>query len=107
MNKKKYIFILLLALFLFVPFNIKAAFDAEIKGSSVRIRKEHNTKSDSSIIATVNAGTQITVVDKTLYTGSGCSNKWYKIIYKEQEAYVCSDYVRFVDNTFTGINVID
>lgn len=107
MNKKKYIFILLLALFLFVPLNIKAAFDAEIKGSSVRIRKEHNTKSDSSIIATVNAGTQITVVDKTLYTGSGCSNKWYKIIYKEQEAYVCSDYVRFVDNTFTGINVID
>lgn len=107
MNKKNYIFIFLVALFLFVPLNIKAAYDAEIKGSSVRIRKEHNTNSDSSIIATVNAGTQITVVDKTLYTGSGCSNKWYKIIYKEKEAYVCSDYVRFIDNTFTGINVID
>ncbi len=107
MNKKKILFTLLITLFLFVPLNIKASFAAEIKGSSVRIRKEHNANSDNSIIATVNAGTSITVVDKTLYAGSGCSNKWYKIIYKEQEAYVCSKYVNFIDNTFTGINVID
>lgn len=107
MNKKNILFTLLITLFLFVPLNIKASFAAEIKGTSVRIRKEHNANSDNSIIATVNAGTSITVVDKTLYVGSGCSNKWYKIIYKEQEAYVCSKYVNFIDNTFTGINVID
>ena len=83
MNKKNILFTLLITLFLFVPLNIKASFAAEIKGTSVRIRKEHNANSDNSIIATVNAGTSITVVDKTLYTGSGCSNKWYKIIYKD------------------------
>ena len=102
--KKRLLIIILFAMFLYIP-SVSAALDAIINNSSVRIRTGAGTS--YSIIATVNKGTSIEVVDKTLYEGSGCSSKWYKVIYKEKQGYVCSQYVTFVDNTYSGINVSD
>ena len=102
--KKKLITLILLIMFLYIP-SVSAKLDAIINNSSVRIRTGAGTS--YSIIATVNKGTSIEVVDKTLYSGSGCSSKWYKVIYKEKEGYVCSQYVTFFDNTYSGINVSD
>ncbi len=97
---------LLFTLFFFcIPFIVKANYDAVIDGSSVRIRDKATT--DSTILYTVNYNTSISVVDKTLISGSGCDSKWLKIIYKNKTGYVCSKYVKYVNNSYSGINVID
>ncbi len=98
--------IILFVLVFSVPIFINAEeYDAIITGSSVRIRSEAST--NGKILFNVNSGTQIKVLDKNKITGAGCSNGWLKILYKEKEAYVCSSYVKYVDNTFNGINVVD
>ena len=104
MNKKIIIF-LIVSLFMCLPLNVKAAYDATINENSVRIRRKAGT--NYSILYTVNKGTEISVVDKTLHSGTGCSKKWYKITYKGKTGYVCSSYVSFKSSTFSGINVID
>lgn len=103
--KKRYLLFISLIVFLCTPFNINAAFDAEINGNTVRIRTGPGT--NNSAIVTVNAGTSIKVVDKTLYEGTGCSSKWLKVIHNDKEGYVCSEYVTFLNTSYAGINVID
>ena len=103
--KKKYLLFICLLVFLCTPFKINAAFDAEINGNTVRIRTGPGT--NNSAIVTVNAGTSIKVVDKTLYEGTGCDSKWLKIIHNDKEGYVCSEYVTFINTSYAGINVID
>ena len=108
MNKRKYLLLFIFSLFFFcVPQNLLAAVSAEINDNSVRIRSAATTSSD--ILATVNSGFSLSLVDTTKYTGSGCSDGWYKITYNNQDAYVCSTYVTLIDDTFanTGINVVD
>ncbi len=104
----KYIkFVLIVFLFILIPSFISAEeYSAVITGSSVRIRKNPST-SNSSILYTVNSGTSIVVLDKTTISGSGCSNGWLKVKYKEKEGYVCSNYVRYIDSSFSGINVVN
>ena len=105
--KNKLLFVIFTIIFLSMPTHIFASIPAEINDSSVRIRSGAGT--NNSILATVNSGTSISLVDKTLHTGSGCSDGWYKITYNEKDGYVCSTYVTIIDNTFanTGINVVD
>ena len=87
---------LLFTLFLFcIPFMVKANYDAVIDGSSVRIRDKATT--DGTILYTVNYNTSISVVDKALI----------EIIYKNKTGYVCSKYVKYVNKSYSGINVID
>ena len=103
---KKIILTILFVLCLIMP-NILYAdgFQALITGSSVRIR--NNPSTSGSILHTVNAGTSVIVLDKTTISGAGCSNGWLKINYKEKEGYVCSNYVKYVDSSFAGINVVN
>ena len=104
--KKNILLTLIFALFFFcLPLYAYADYDAIISGNTVRIRSGAGT--NNSALYTVNTGTAISVVDKTLYEGNGCSAKWYKINYKNQTGYVCSTYVKFVDNSYAGINVAD
>lgn len=103
--KKNIILILLTTIIMFIPFKINAAYSAIINGDSVRIRTSAGT--NGSIIASVNTGTDISVVDKTLYDGSGCSQKWYKVTYNNKTGYVCSKYVTFINSSYSGINVIN
>ncbi len=105
MNKRKTLFIIVSLFLLCLPSKIKADYDAIINDSAVRIRKESTTS--GGILYTVSKGTEIKVVDKTLYSGSGCKDKWYKVTYKGKTGYVCSTYVTFNDISFEGINVID
>ena len=105
MKKIIYLCILLITFFFFIPLNVFASFDAIISGDSVRIRSNPGT--ENTALYTVNAGTSITLDDKTLYDGTGCSQKWYKINYKEQVGYVCSKYVKFVNSAYDGMHVVD
>ena len=105
MNKKVLLFIIFACFLLILPQNVYAAYDAIISGNSVRIRSGAGT--DHSALYTVSAGTPISVVDKTLHSGTGCSAKWYKVTYKSKTGYVCSSYVKFVDNSYTGMNTSD
>ena len=103
--KKKFLFIYITLFILFTPFIVNASYDAEINGTGVRIRTGPGTNNDA--IISVGKGTTLKVVDKTLYTGTGCNSKWLKVIYKEKEGYVCSKYISYLNTTYNGINVID
>lgn len=103
--KKHIITILIINIIMFIPIKINASYDAIITGDTVRIRTGAGTNYKD--IVTVNSGTEITVIDKTLYTGDGCSDKWYKITYDNKTGYVCSKYVSFTNTSYSGINVID
>ena len=105
MNKKILLLLFLSCLLFILPQNVYAAYDAIINGSSVRIRSGAGT--NYSALYTVGTGTPISVVDKTLYSGDGCSAKWYKVTYKSKTGYVCSTYVKFVDNSYSGMNTSD
>ncbi len=105
MNKKNLIVFVLSLIFFCVPSIVNATIPAEINDSSVRIRSGAGT--NNSILYTVGAGTPIELVDKTLYAGTGCSAKWYKVIYKNQTGYTCSAYVTLLDTSYSGINVVD
>ena len=105
MKKKITILLILILSFFLIPLNIYAGFDAMISAEAVRVRTGAGT--EYKAIYSLSPNTPITVVDKTKYTGTGCSKGWYKVIYDNKEGYVCSSYVTFIDNTFEGINVID
>ena len=94
MRKNIFLYILFTTILFCIPLYIKADYDAVINGSDVRIRSGATTNSD--ILYSVNSNTALTVVDKTLYEGDGCSSKWYKVIYKNKTGYVCSKYIKFV-----------
>lgn len=100
--KRNIFYIVFFAFLILLPELVLADYDATITSSSVRIRT--NAGTDSSAIATLSKGTNIKVIDKTLYEGAGCDAKWYKVTYKEKAGYVCSKYVTFIDNSFNGIN---
>ncbi len=103
MRKNIFLYILFTTILFCIPLYIKADYDAVINGSDVRIRSGATT--NSKILYSVNSNTALTVVDKTLYEGDGCSSKWYKVIYKNKTGYVCSKYIKFVNNSLDGINV--
>ena len=103
-NKRLIIYIIAFVLIM-MPSFVYAEFAAEINDTSVRIRSGAGT--NNSILYTVSTGTPISVIDKTLYSGSGCNAKWYKVNYKDKTGYVCSSYVTFINNSFSGINTSD
>ena len=106
-DKKLSLLFIISLLFFCMPLYINASIPAEINDSGVRIRSGAGT--NTSIIATVNSGTPVDLVNKTKHSGTGCSDGWYNVTYNNRNAYVCSTYVTIIDNTFanTGINVVD
>jgi len=102
--KKNILLLLLTITFLLIPFDIKAAYDAVLT-DTVNVRKGAGTNHASLLQAS--KGSEVSVVDKTLYTGTGCSNKWYKVTYNNQTGYICSTYISFIDTASSGINVVD
>ena len=102
MKRKYTILMIFMCLFFCMPSLVFADYPAEINNTSVRIRSNPGT--NNSILYTVSTGTPINVVDKTLYSGTGCDQKWYKVTYKGNTGYVCSLYVTFVNNSFNGID---
>ncbi len=54
-------------------------------------------------IAVLNSGTKYNLADETLYTGSGCSSGWYKLIYNETTTgYVCASLLSIVEVSTDG-----
>ncbi len=101
--KKKYIITMLL-FFLIFPKLVFATITGKVNDTDgINIRSDHTV--DSSIIGRISYNGSITLVDKTLFTGAGCSNGWYKINYNNQYGYVCSDYVTInEESNNTNIN---
>lgn len=102
MKKKSLKMLFMLLFFMCIPLYINASgYDAIIIGNDVRIRTGAGT--NYSVIVAVNKNTEITVLEDTLYSGSGCDSKWAKISYKGDQGYVCSKYVQKVDKTTTTV----
>ena len=95
MIKKILIFVFILLIF---PNLVNATIDGVITGQGVRIRSTPKAIDESNIIITTNIGFYINLVDETLYTGIGCKDGWYKIVYDNNDAYVCSTYVNITTN---------
>lgn len=92
MKKKSIKMLFSLLFFMCIPLFINASgYNAEINGNDVRIRSGAGT--NYSIIKNVNRGTEVTVLEDNLYSGSGCDQKWAKVLYKEKQGYVCSKYI--------------
>lgn len=104
MNKKT-ILILCIFMIIFIPNIVNADYDAYINGTDVSFRSGPGTNNNT--IMTLNINTPVSLTDKTLYSGSGCTEKWYKVNYNNQTGYICSRYVSFVSNVYTGINVVN
>ena len=106
MKKKSLKMLFMLLFFMCIPLFINASgYDAEINGNDVRIRSGAGT--NHNVIVSVNRGTEITVLEDTLYSGTGCDQKWAKVLYKERHGYVCSRYVKKVDKSNSDVTVID
>ena len=93
MNRKR-IMTILFAILMCFPLIVNASYTAEVTGTNVNFRKGPGTGYASW--GTVGVGTVLTMEDKTLYTGDGCSNGWYKATWGSNEGYICSKYVTFV-----------
>ena len=105
---KKHIIIFLIFTFLFIPINVFASYDAVITGDYVKVREEATTNSKTLFSLGIN--TRVTVLSKDLITSTNTtckSNKWYNVMYKNTNGYVCSDYVSIIDGTFNGVSVMD
>ena len=77
MKKKSLKMLFMLLFFMCIPLFINASgYDAEINGNDVRIRSGAGTNHD--VIVSVNRGTEKTVNEDTLYSGTGCDKKWAK-----------------------------
>ena len=105
MKKKSIKTLFSLLFFMCIPLINASGYDAEIYGNDVRIRTGAGT--NYSIIVNVNKGTELTVIDDTLYSGTGCDQKWAKVLYNEKQGYVCSKYITKVDKSNQDITVID
>lgn len=106
MKKKSLKMLFMLLFFMCIPLFINASgYDAEINGNDVRIRSGAGTNHD--VIVSVNRGTEVTVLEDTLYSGTGCDQKWAKVLYKERQGYVCSRYVKKVDKSNPDVTVVD
>ena len=74
MKKKSLKMLFMLLFFMCIPLFINASgYDAEINGNDVRIRSGAGT--NHNVIVSVNRGTEITVLEDTLYSGTGCDQK--------------------------------
>ncbi len=105
MKKKSIKTLFSLLFFMCIPLINASGYDAEINGNDVRIRTGAGT--NYSIIVNVNKGTELTVIEDTLYSGTGCDQKWAKVLYNEKQGYVCSKYITKVDKSNQDITVID
>lgn len=105
MKRKTILTIIFILSFFLIPLNIFASYEAMISATQVRVRK--GPSKDTNALYSLSPNTPITVVDKTKYTGTGCDDGWYKVIYDNKEGYVCSKYITFIDNSYEGINVVD
>ena len=63
---------------------------AIIDGWDVRFRSEPTTS--SSIIASLNKGTELNLVSDNAGSGNGCSKAWYKVTYNNITGYICSEF---------------
>lgn len=77
-----------------VPIPVKAESTrlGKVIKNDVRFRKSPTTK-EQNIISEVDTGTIVTLLSTTKVTGSGCTDGWYHVTYKDKTGYICSTYV--------------
>lgn len=92
--KKIYRFLFLLILLLSFSMNIFALEKVVITGYDVRFRTLPSTGNGSSIITNLNAGAELSLLDKNAGVGNGCSSSWYKVQYGSSIGYVCSQFAK-------------
>ena len=93
--KKYKIFLLIIVLSFFcsmIPTYAANGTKACLTGDGVRLRSSAQVTSDN-VIYTVSRGTALTLTTGNKITGSGCSNDWYEITYKQKTLYVCSSFI--------------
>jgi len=87
-------FMFLIIIFLSFSVSIFALEKVVITGYDVRFRTLPSTGNDSRIIASLNAGAELSLLDKNAGTGNGCSLSWYKVQYGSTVGYVCSQFAK-------------
>lgn len=73
-----------------------------VGANSVNIRSSASTT--SSVVATLNKDTNVILASTTKYTGTGCTDGWYSILYNGYYRYICSTYTKLGQDTKTSSN---
>ncbi len=97
---KKYYNILFIIFSIVIIFSLSPKIKADTKAtltSNVNVRTGAGTGYSS--VAKLSKGTTIYLVSTKTYSGTGCSDGWYQITYKENTRYVCSSYVKIKTST--------
>ena len=92
-----------LSLFLFIPKTFASKIGIVNDSVGINFRSAPNT--GDNVITKIKYNTQIIILDVNKYTGTGCSDGWYKAGYNNKEGYVCSTYISIIENesgTVTG-----
>lgn len=65
-----------------------------LTADAVRVRRSIDTSSASNIITELNVGDMVKIISTDAGNNSSCASSWYKILYHEEEAYICGSYIR-------------
>lgn len=65
-----------------------------LTADNVRVRRSIDTSSTSNIITELNTGDMVKIISTDAGNNSSCASSWYKILYNEEEAYICGAYIR-------------
>ena len=93
MKKINYFLFLIFMLFVFSMYTF-ALEKVIIDGNDVRFRTQPSTGGGSSIIVSLNNGTELELLDKNIVSGNGCNKSWYKVKYGNDIGYVCSEFAK-------------
>lgn len=93
MKKMSYFVFMITMLFVF-SMSLSAAEIVVIIGNDVRFRTLPSIGSESKVITSLNSGAELTLLDKNVASGNGCSKSWYKVQYGNNLGYVCSQFAK-------------
>lgn len=96
----KYLLWTLTIFFLFMP-TVYAENGIVTTAGGVNVRE--NPTTEAKIITAIPKNTNFYIVNTNSATGNGCDNPWFYVYYSSSYGYVCSTYIKIVeDNTTTS-----
>lgn len=73
-----------------------------VVGESVRFRSAPDASDSSNVLTRLYVGDKVEVLNKNAGTGNGCELSWYYVKYNDIEGYLCSEWVRIINDSFVS-----
>ena len=70
-----------------------------VVGESVRFRSAPDASDSSNVLTRLYVGDKVEVLNENAGTGNGCELSWYYVKYNDIEGYLCSEWVRIINDS--------